>query len=1278
MEKPVVELPNGRAPTSWKSRRQARPFKEKGPRLSEGSGIKPDVVPFKKQLEVRDVKFLDNVKNYGLALPQRLEETFSSRYKVHVLPNQGNMIYHPISSGFRSLATARGLGKLYALGVRHVISVYGSDRDKSVLDVLNRRVKLEDQLQLTISGAMIVPQDIVRRLKDNSFDSKKILKVGLLLVDIYDVAGLTDSKFNLEFLRNLINIGPVCVVAHPFLGACGTLDNEGAWVRLPDGTILSRPDGVTPSYAAHNDINWLLTDGVAPGLAWTMFETVGSFRLVMIIETDLICNRRIEPIVEIGWEVLPVPDLNGNLRLWVFNNFPISIQQYCWRWLFKNRKVMVDIRLVNDLVNWSLFKNIDIYTVRMMVARARDLLGQRSHYKVLTELFPAEVSDLLEGCIISALIKKQQSRLDTLVAMNLAVGDQFVGLNHQQKIIGQVPLAVGYSSNCLTLSFIVFSILSLVFIAGFTNHTFSVWNIEADTTKIYLIIFAPLLEESLKRLSYPFGVVFLWLIIFFESAQLLFQMGCNIQACELWRVSWGLWGNLCLQHALIHIGLSKIPFLLAVIIHMLLNCLVLVSNFGLPFGYPIYEVLTGLSLIPMFIILSSLIFRWINKESFISNWDLFRKHYYDQPWNCRSGGFDTMIKSSRFDLGRGIVCKETVPLNVPVPVIGARYLRVEDKDQLLGQSFFEEPTRGKVYFLKPVNSPGYAPAHSDSNMVAVIQNRLLRQPPCDLELTADAWYHILRLDLGVYDDIKIVYGKTDMPDYILLKTQFHSGKTALSWADGEDLDYLYESGDLDQDELLDQWLKNFEGDKMRYNRALEASRLLRMTDITYDSKYYLKTEVFVKTNELLFQRDAAGYPKMNPRPIAYVSPVVQADIGPQIYASFIRFKEVFSPIREFNSNRYLGEYGKCGGNIPVYYSYGGASNDAELSCWMNLVLRHSTPAFFLLVSGDDIVTVIVDGKGYFQTAEADMTMFDQSQGDYALRYQICMMIAMGLPSAEAYKLDRIHYSSYLCPFKNKDMGVLLVRNRASRDTGGPDTAYGNSLTAGAATIFSFGKGFTENGFDLDLIERAYLSCGFKAKLKIHPINDATSVTFLKGKWWYSNAGYIWAPLPSRVLKFGKSLRDPVDICAGDRRQASEKFLAMQSANYDTFYCCPILREMVDNCADEILIPQAAADAYIAETNKYKIRGGYGKEVQDLLTHYTGFHRFLYLSLLSDGIVDGVWRPRVDHDQAHVDIISRYNVGHDLIVATARMIRTSERLSFLQSPLFEIMALVDYN
>jgi len=659
-----------------------------------------------------------------------------------------------------------------------------------------------------------------------------------------------------------------------------------------------------------------------------------------------------------------------------------------------------------------------------------------------------------------------------------------------------------------------------------------------------------------------------------------------------------------------------------------------------------------------------------------SNWKGFRRHYYDQPWELRTKVYDCVITASEFDLLDGIVSKESIPFNDRVVGIAERYLRVEDKDHLLEQEFDMEPTREKIFFLKPVNCSGYAPAHSDQNMVAVIRNRLLREPPCDLELTADAWSWILRLDLGIYDDIGVVHGKTDMPDYNRLKTQLHAGKVALSWVNNYDLDYLYESGELDQDELLEQWLENFAEDKMRYNRALEASRLLKTTDITLDSKYYWKTEVFVKTNELLFQRNANGDPKMNPRPIAYVSPVVQADIGPQIYASFMRFKEVFSPIREFESNRFLGEWGKVGANIPVYFCYGGAANDAELSCWMNLVLRHPEPGFFLLVSGDDVVIIIVDGKGYFQTAEADMTMFDQSQGDYALRYQICMMVAMGLPCFEAYKLDRIHYSSYLCPFKNKDAGILLVRNRASRDTGGPDTAYGNSLTAAAATIFSFGKGYTIDGFDKDVIETAYLSCGFKAKLRLHPINDATSVTFLKGKWWASNIGYIWGPLPSRVLKFGKSFRDPIDICQGDRQEASQQFLAMQSANYNTFYCCPILRDMVDNCAGQYT--QGFYDSYINEGNKFKIQGGFKKNVQQLLEHYNGFHRFLYLSFLSEGLIEGYWQPVVDNVQAFSDIMERYDVDSGMIVATADMIRTSKKLSFLQSPLFEIMAVRDYN
>lgn len=114
---------------------------------------------------VRRSTFVENCRRYALLLPEQPASLAKNQeakgYKVMTV--KGHLGQHPLSAAFRKLATARALQRLYERGVRHVYSVFGSDRDKSVVDALNQYVDEQDQMRLQIVGDALVTQDIVRR-----------------------------------------------------------------------------------------------------------------------------------------------------------------------------------------------------------------------------------------------------------------------------------------------------------------------------------------------------------------------------------------------------------------------------------------------------------------------------------------------------------------------------------------------------------------------------------------------------------------------------------------------------------------------------------------------------------------------------------------------------------------------------------------------------------------------------------------------------------------------------------------------------------------------------------------------------------------------------------------------------------------------------------------------------------------------------------------------------------------------------------------------------------
>jgi len=61
----------------------------------------------------------------------------------------------------------------------------------------------------------------------------------------------------------------------------------------------------------------------------------------------------------------------------------------------------------------------------------------------------------------------------------------------------------------------------------------------------------------------------------------------------------------------------------------------------------------------------------------------------------------------------------------------------------------------------------------------------------------------------------------------------------------------------------------------------------------------------------------------------------------------------------------------------------------------------------------------------------------------------------------------------------------------------------------------------------DRLEVVFASCGFSAKVKL--ADTWSDLTFLRGSWFSSLDYPAWLPLPSRVLKLGKSMEDPIKL-----------------------------------------------------------------------------------------------------------------------------------------------------
>lgn len=154
------------------------------------------------------------------------------------------------------------------------------------------------------------------------------------------------------------------------------------------------------------------------------------------------------------------------------------------------------------------------------------------------------------------------------------------------------------------------------------------------------------------------------------------------------------------------------------------------------------------------------------------------------------------------------------------------------------------------------------------------------------------------------------------------------------------------------------------------------------------------------------------------------------------------------------------------------------------------------------------------------------------------------------------------------------------------------------------------------------------------------------MTFLKGMWYeLGDLGYdaaVWAPLPSRILKMGKSLEDPRKYYPGDIRDAAYAFLSDVAMSYRAFAPVPIIRAFCD-----------------------RYQAGHGIRPLETLNNVYGAQ------------ASGQYSNCEFDSVAMESITLRYDISEDDILRVEALIRSSDPLTFLCDKVFLRLAEVDY-
>jgi hypothetical protein len=1078
----------------------------------------------------------------------------------------------------------------------------------------------------------------------------------------------------------------------PESSVCDAVDEEGVWVvTSPPGAprmVRFRPDEFTDAYPDHPACSWICDSNTAslradeiwfpvtaPGgaavyggafsastvipLAWTALAVVGGSRAYLFRIMEVVNPAPSHhPVASVVARTSEVPDLRSPVSAALYDRFcntsrmfpsPLNeLMMSMWPYFFATRLVYIDVRVAAMAQDYMVGRGVSVYSYRMLVAHVRDLAFKSHTYRLLRESFPEQINALISDTANFVLTSGAVQRARDMAAINGTVGPSLAAWNVQLGALGAssgsaswgpwfkvgaaVVAAVGLYYGAKRWMRSARAPGQLSWASGFAEVAKVGWTwakdklapgaawadwTGPDKPQARLtdfgaaagLLYAAFGEEVIRWIctkcsvpNWATAAAFTVLDTVSDISSLM-SLGQNY----VWRVS-AIYAvrRWCAHYALgvLNANAGIVP---ATLVHWLHNVAVVYGTlaYGSPKGSA--RVHAWLETIRA-ITVANVAATKAPQEHLLKIKASYEQYEAKQAaalaaakaqisatgaaswlhW-YHSDGMNQLLPMAPSDIPSVAVFAGPVMVQrfVRPPEVPERPLcpdLVVHGDLGAWEAALEDhPPRG-VYALRPTSGMGHYPAATAANLAGAIRYRILAAPPTPPKVQAVAWKG-LSYRLAPYEGVLFPL----------------------------DAEVAY-----DDPGLTEEYLAHVEASKRaRAKRAVEEIALNMLDKF---SKELNSIEIRGKHNEQL--------EKLMPRTIATIAPTAAVFTGAPIMKIQQRFKANWGPDKGPVAASKWG---------PVWLVYLGAATGAEISQRADFAIQHQGVHIF--VAGDDSLVVVTGPGGV--VIEGDASQFDQSQSTGPLRYQHRVMRRMGAGDALISALWRLANARYVA--KSKAGKIVIDRSaRPMRDTGGGDTSLGNSIIMGVSWLDVILR-VTE--LTEAALVAAFAVLGFKMKLRLH--EELLSATFLKGMFWSANeGGVVWGPLPSRVIKFGKSERDPRQLWRAPGRWAEQyepaarSFLAAQAKGYAAFALCPVLAEFAHACAGPLLEAKKPMDA--------PMRTEAGETVKT-----------------------------IDRRAAVARIAARYGCSEAEVEQCADMCALGPVLGYLDHPLFVRMGEVDY-
>jgi hypothetical protein len=1159
----------------------------------------------------------------------------------HLICPKSTRRSHPISHAARDEAVRRVLASHAKDTYLSVLDYYGSDRTLSFNPETSKFIcdfykdgeivgKSNEYLKIDVTlgchqriGGDNARGGSQRRVVDveSSFDV-------VLLVDIYQGLGSASSPFDPDTAKMLLTHsknGCIYWIGRTFEGAAGVDDClEGAWYKNEVGEIVFSPEPNGQLYANHPSTDWLVERQFS-GLDIAESFTIGPYKVFKISLSDFAgvpLNRTVHPSGFIDYRVVSVQkDLNqieSFLYGELIGSLPFVPRHLLDKLLITNQSVPVHLATA-AAVRAYIYRSPSGSAVDACNSLIANSFNNDRKMKEFGKRFPEQFNKILTGTLFSALYGNRDVVAQQLLNLRKAGSHSESILkqarspeleNTQRKSNYFITIAkyVGGATLILKALKIIKSLIQI----SIRYYKFSRHQLNSGVLKFLLSMWKIVEKQIIHLSSVPPEMVlteFLAMFRRFDTGIFALNSGFVKKVIVIIK---NVFSEMVKQFKLLR---RLTPLMLAEILFeevVKMVCPIAGPGLGLLEFYRlgatpnlVFHSLTGLNWFlwrkmsvsfKLMVFVYNLSFHAGYNARVVDLWSKgieFRKAHDE-------GFYIEATSSMLLPLDLNTPFKATTVLldKIPNKTRGSARFYYDKVEVSLAEAIELVKTEVKddsgFYVLLSNSSVLYRPSNSDANLLAALELRRLRDPELPSEeFLKEAYKNAVLIAKQIY---------TEIP---------HGHPTFI-----ESIENMKDGG----------------------------KRLLRSHEANERGEF-IKPSVtsFMKRDELLPLKDVGtAFTQIKTRIIMNYEPVIHAQQS-QVWKKI-------NDCMHANLNGQIKTIGPVGNTVTVQIYFASGFTQAQLS-EIGETLRES-PHIVIVAAGDDSLVKFPDPTRFnflHFYEENDQSTFDITQGDVCLETaHKCFSASMDIPLEDM----QLAADARKAPFTS-GRGRLRIsaKTPAMLSTGEKGTTVINTHdTVQAYTIHIFNVLQAElNGLKYELTLRqtcttlGYKTTGFSS-------NNLHDLTFLKG-WWLSDScgNLMWYPLPSQVIKAGKTLKHPTVIAhTGDISKAIYQCVNAVAKGYGNVdHSYPIFGAFLKTCS--------------------RIAGSVATEELKLEKELIDSKRFRVL-------VEG----KVDRLQAIDMIFQRYGITFEDI---ARVEKLYENVNFLPTvvvdPVFNKLVNKDY-